>query len=81
MIEHPSLALDYDHNTEVLTSVVSYLYTCPVCMEARRYAIPPDGWNVYCNGLDFRTDTQAEPHDELESEILVEPELTSQEES
>ena len=41
--------------TKVVTSCISYLYECPACKEVRRYAYPPFGWGVFCDGKEFRT--------------------------
>lgn len=41
-------------DTRIQTSVVSYLYECPVCKSVRRHAYPRYGQGVFCDGHDFR---------------------------
>ncbi len=55
MKEHELTITEPNLKTELVTSVTSYMYVCPICKEQRRYAIPPKGQEVFCNGLDFGT--------------------------
>ncbi len=47
-------------DSKVNTSVVSYIYECPACKQERRYAYPPLGWGVFCDGKDFRTQKRSD---------------------
>lgn len=50
---HELLECSADISTEVQTSVLSYIYTCPKCGINRRYSVPKSNEFVGCDGNDL----------------------------
>ncbi len=48
-------------DTKVVTRHVSYDYECAHCKKVFRYAYPPFGWGVFCDGKEFRTQKRKDP--------------------